>query len=96
MYQDIEQQQKDQLEVLKARLTAEGIPFTVGIMRDVHTEAPDTDWNFDDPCCIINGWTANFDRWGFVIDTLRNNDFLDQGDLDDAIEFIRETVLPKE
>ena len=43
---------------------------------------------------LINGVVvANWDRWGYVVD--RNDmcdDFLDQGDLDAAIAFIREQI----
>lgn len=86
--------QADQLEILKARLTTEGIPFTEGRMIDVFiavTFADDP--NFQEECLIVNGWTVNFDRWGYVMDKPKHEPFFDNGGLDELVAYIRSTVL---
>lgn len=98
MLQTHDGMQHEQLQVLKARLISEDIPFTEGKMIDVYKIVeciPQDDPNFQDECLIVNGWTVNFDRWGFVMDTPNRDDFFDNGDLDSLIEYIRETVLPQ-
>lgn len=98
MLQTIDGIQAQNLKLLKARLITENIPFTEGKMIDVYKvvkSIPEDDPNFQEECLIVNGWTVNFDRWGFVMDTPNRDDFFDNGDLDSLIEYIRSTVLPQ-
>ena len=86
--------QAQNLEILKARLTSEGIPFTEGKMIDVYIEVTFADDpNFQEDCLIVNGWCVNYDRWGFVMDKPKRSDFFDNGGLDEVVEYIRSTVL---
>jgi len=77
------------LEELKARMTAEGLPFTDGVLRDIHTWYPPSDHNGDDPCIIYHGYTINFDRYGYVVDRAEDDEFLDQGSLDNTIQYLK-------
>lgn len=98
MLQTIDGIQAQNLKLLKARLITENIPFTEGKMIDVYKvvkSIPEDDPNFQEECLIVNGWTVNFDRWGFVMDTPNRDDFFDNGDIDSLIEYIRSTVLPQ-
>lgn len=88
--------QAEQLQILKARLTSEGIPFTEGKMIDVFIAVTfKDDPNFQEDCLIVNGWCVNYDRWGFVMDKPKHEPFFDNGGLDEVVEYIRSTVLPQ-
>lgn len=85
-----------ELTTLKNRLVAEGIPFEVSTLAECLPSVYGHDrLNGPDLALNINGWAATWDRWGYVIDRADENDdtFLDQGDLDTAITFIRQKVL---
>lgn len=84
---DIDYKQK--LEELKDRMTKEGLQFSEGVLRDIHTWYSPTDVNGDDPCVIYHGYTINFDRWGYVVDRAEDEEFLDQGSLDDTIQYLK-------
>jgi len=86
----------NELTTLKDRLVAEGIEFQVSTLAECLPAVYGHDTlNGPDLALNINGWAANWDRWGYVIDRASATDdtFLDQGDLDAAIAFIRENVL---
>lgn len=80
------------LTALENRLHAEGIAYEVSTFgAALPTIYADDPIYKDDKVLTIGKLVANWDRWGYVIDRNDNHDdFLDQGDLDQAIEFIRE------
>lgn len=83
------------LTTLENRLQAEGIAYEVSTFGKALPRVYEGDPIYqDEKVLLINGVVvANWDRWGYVVD--RNDmcdDFLDQGDLDAAIAFIREQI----
>lgn len=81
------------LKELQVRMTAENLPFTLGVLRDVHTWYAPSDVNGDDPCVIYHGYTINFDRSGYVVDRSEDDEFLDQGSLDETIQYIKTLTI---
>lgn len=81
-----------ELTALENRLQAEGIAYEVSTFGEALPTIYAHDPIYkDDKVLTIGKLVANWDRWGYVIDRNDNHDdFLDQGDLDAAVAFIRQ------